>query len=156
MAIVSTRLAPNPAFLYEIKEDNQELWRLLDDLRQTFRQMPHALAKPLVAKLTALRDQLAMHFALEEFYGYMEDPIAVAPQLSDLADELRSEHATLFVQACALVEQAEDMDVQGPHLKALRDLGEDFDEFDRDLRRHESAEGDLILKSLDEDIGVGD
>ena len=39
-----------------------------------------------------------MHFALEDAYGYFEDAVAEAPRLSDMAEQLHSEHDGLFLE----------------------------------------------------------
>ena len=60
----------------------------------------------MVDLLIELQDQLALHFALEEAYGYFDDPIWVAPHISDLAESLRAEHVALYSELCDLAEQA--------------------------------------------------
>src|SRR5262245_65894974 len=98
----------NAAFLQEIKEVNQELWMLQADLRHRFqRPVAPGHCRFLVDKLCLLRDQLALHFSLEEAYGYFDDPVDVAPQLSRAADRLRSAHKGLYLAVCGLVERSE-------------------------------------------------
>src|SRR5262245_61954266 len=95
MTVITTTgtVTVNAAFLQEIKEVNQELWSLLADLRHRCqRPIAPGHCRLLIDKLCQLRDQLALHFSLEEAYGYFEDPVEVAPQLSRQAEMLRSEH----------------------------------------------------------------
>ena len=159
MAIVSTAtVTVNAAFLQEIKEVHQELWDLLDEVR-------HLTARPIslrsqcrkvVEMLSQLRDQLALHFALEEAYGYFDDPVAVAPRLCEAADSLRAEHGELYLLICELAEQAESWQRSGRLASLATHVSRDFQQFDRRLQIHEARENDLILAEYDDDIGVGD
>jgi hypothetical protein len=147
----------NAAFLAEIKEVNQELWRLLRDLRHRCqRPIAPSQCRHLVEQLCELRDQLALHFALEEAYGYFEEPVHVAPQLCRMADALRSEHKELYAELSQLVDQAERMFYDDQHAALALWIGPRFLEFDARLRDHEERENDLILEAFDGDIGVGD
>ena len=86
----------NAAFLQEIKEVDQELWSLLGDLRHRCqRPIAPGQCRLLIDKLCQLRDQLALHFSLEEAYGYFDDPVEVAPQLSRQA-----EHCSTSTKSC--------------------------------------------------------
>ena len=147
----------NAAFLQEIKEVNQELWMLQADLRHRFqRPVAPGHCRFLVDKLCLLRDQLALHFSLEEAYGYFDDPVDVAPQLSRAADRLRGEHKGLYLDLCELVERAERMFYDEQHAALALWLGPEFQEFDERLRSHEERENELIVEAYDADIGVGD
>ncbi len=77
----------NAAFLQEIKEVNQDLWKLLDEVKHLCGDAHYVQlqGRLVVDRIGELRDQLAMHFALEEAYGYFDDPIRVAPRLSAAA-----------------------------------------------------------------------
>ncbi len=111
MVTAQRTLTINAAFLLEIKEDNRELRQLLDDCAALLAR-PHGAGVELrrAAQLLGnLRDQLAMHFSLEEAYGYFDDAIDVAPRLSRQAEALRSQHPRLFVALCDLVEEAEQL-----------------------------------------------
>ena len=154
----STRtIAINAAFLQEIKEDNRELRDLLARGAETF--APAGLCRTTSARLVELLeqlcDQLAMHFALEEAYGYFEDAIDIAPALSGRADKLRREHLSLFSEACSLLDQCERMRRHEPRHGDLSQLAADFLQFHRCLSRHEQLEDELILASLSDETGVG-
>src|SRR6185295_2152678 len=100
----------NPAFLQEIKEVNQELWESFADLRhRCSRPLGPGMCRHLVDWLSELRDQLALHFALEEAYGYFDEPLEVAPQLGEKAERLRGEHRDLYSEFSDLVDRAEKM-----------------------------------------------
>ena len=170
MATSSTRtVTVNAAFLQEIKEVNEELWQLLKDVRQ-------ALADPLRVRsqrqrllemLELLRDSLALHFALEEAYGYFEDPVHVAPRLCAQAAELRNEHRVLYTQISDLVEAAAPEMVIGglqrfgnhrvlrPFAGPAWDLPQ-FAAFDNRFQLHEEREIELIQEEYGDDIGVTD
>ncbi len=150
------RLMINAAFLQEIKDDNRQLKSLWDRL------LP-LLARPetaqnhwseLIVGLAELRDQLAMHFSLEEAYGYFDDAVDAAPQLSVRAETLKSEHPKLFAQVRDLADRIGETDPeQTEHVGKLLAR---FDTFRRDFEQHEEAEVKLILESFDDDLGVGD
>ena len=148
----------NAAFLQEIKDVNQELWRLLEEVK-------HMCSRPisvrqssriLVDRLSVLRDQLALHFALEEAYGYFDDPVMVDPRLSVQANRLRDEHRQLYVKICELVEFAERLNHRGEWASWLTRVSVGFHAFYDQLQSHESNEQELILAAYDDDIGVGD
>jgi hypothetical protein len=147
----------NAAFLQEIKEVNQELWQVLGDLRHRFqRPIAPGQCRLLMDRLCLLRDQLALHFSLEEAYGYFDDPIDAAPQLTRAAEQLRGEHKELFLELCELVDHAERMFYEERHAALALWLGPEFLGFDRRLRTHEEREIELIYEAYEADIGVGD
>ncbi|MDX1947943.1 MAG: hemerythrin domain-containing protein [Pirellulaceae bacterium] len=156
-SVATGTVAVNAAFLQEIKEVNQELWDELADLRHRCqRPIAPGQCRLLIDKLGQFRDQLALHFALEEAYGYFDDPLDVAPRLSHQADLLRSEHRELYLDCCELVERAERMFYDEQHATLALWIGDEFLLFDERLRSHESRENDLIYEAYDEDIGGGD
>jgi hypothetical protein len=147
----------NAAFLEEIKEVNQELWELLGELRHRCqRPVAPAQGRHLIDKMCRLRDQLALHFSLEEAYGYFDDPVDVAPQLSTQAQRLRAEHKELYTDLCDLVDRAERMYYDEQYAELALWIGPEFLAFDERLREHESLEMDLITEAYSGDIGVGD
>jgi len=160
MATVSSRtVAINAAFLQEIKLDNTVLRGLLESLRRMVGQSwtKQAQAARFTLLLGELRDQLAMHFALEEAFGYYEDAVAQAPQLCDRAQALRGQHPELFTELCTLVDEAEDSaGLSLPLQRWSHRLIVAFRRFDRRLREHEHDENELIFAAFDDDIGVGD
>lgn len=148
----------NAAFLQEIKEDNHELTELLDSAALMFSpaRMVRTSPRQFVDVLSRLRDRLATHFALEEAFGYFEDAVDVAPHLTRAADSLRNEHSTLFLELCDLVEEAERLLYRESSSGVARRLANRFHDFHNRLKDHEARENELILDSLDCDIGVGD
>ena len=88
MVTAQRTLTINAAFLHEIKEDNRELRHLLDDCCGAAGAAASGGSRIAAGGqlLGKLRDQLAMHFSLEEAYGYFDDAIDVAPRLSRQAE----------------------------------------------------------------------
>ena len=148
----------NAAFLQEIKEDGRELQELLDRACETFstERLVETPRRRLVELLSRLCDQIAMHFALEEAYGYFDDAIDIAPGLSTQADSLRVEHERLFLDLCDIVEQAEQLLYHERSRGVLGKLGQRFGTFYQDLMDHEARENDLIVLSFDDDLGMQD
>ena len=106
-----SQITINAAFLQEIKEVNQELWQLLANLREVCASawMVRQHTGQFIDMLAELRDQLALHFALEEAYGYFEQPAFCPPTMSELATQLRGEHRQLYVLATQLAEAGEQL-----------------------------------------------
>ena len=157
-AMISTRTVTiNAAFLQEIKDVHQLLWITLDSLRR-LSDTPVASSsylRQLTSLLADLRDQLALHFSLEEAYGYFDDPVDVAPHVSQRAETLRNQHQELYLCVCDLVdccEQAHD----GRQFARATSLAERYRDFHERLVVHEEAESELIQEAYADDLGVGD
>ena len=150
------QLAVNAAFLKDIKDDNRGLKALMDKIRPLTAQLPVAVNHwpEMIGLFADLRDQLAMHFSLEEAYGYFEDAIITAPQLSVTAECLRSQHSGLFKQICELADLA--LEVSPDMEEQIEKFLVRFRRFQSDFEKHEEAELELILDAMDDDIGVGD
>lgn len=158
MAIVTRTVSINAAFLQEIKEDHHELRQLFHHTTGMLgrpRWMPRELDR-LVDMFCKLRDQLAMHFSLEEAYGYFEDALSAAPHLSRRADRLRSQHYELYEELCGLTERAEQLLYHEAPTSRRGELADDFRRFYERFQQHELHENDLILEALQKDIGAGD
>ncbi len=158
MAIVTSTVTVNAAFLQEIKEDNRELTQLLKRSESACRRVKASPASSgsLAELLVLVRDQLAFHFALEEAYGYFEHAVDEAPRLSERAMALRSEHETLYLEICSIAEEAESMRLGRQARRRVHSVAQDFLLFYQRLKEHETDETELILQALDDDIGVGD
>jgi hypothetical protein len=158
MTVITRTVTVNAAFLQEIKEDARELWSQFQRLEVCLlvESPPRMSRRQLYAALTQLRDQLAMHFALEEAYGYFEDAIEVAPWLSMKADSLRGEHDNFYDEACQLVDQAEQLLHREVPGRLLAELVDRFGQFYEGFQKHESAENQLIQQAFNEDMGGWD
>jgi hypothetical protein len=142
----------NPAFLQEIKEVNEELWQLLAELRHRCqRPSGPGPCRRLIDQLELLRDQLAMHFALEEAFGYFDDPAFVPVRIGDSAEKLRQEHRALYVRIVKLAERADRLFQTIKHEVLALWLATEFEKFDRALTDHESRENELIMDAYEID-----
>lgn len=158
MAIATRTVAINAAFLQEIKDDHHELRQLLHHTAAMLGRpawMPIECDR-LVELFGKLRDQLGMHFSLEEAYGYFEDALVVAPHMSRRAERLRSQHYELYSELCRLTERAEQLQYHEAPDSSARGLAEDFRRFSERFQQHELHECDLILEALNEELGAGD
>ena len=158
MLIANRTLTVNAAFLQEIKDDDHDLQELWDEVLQTNHEARDGLASAarVAESLGRLRDQLALHFSLEEAYGYFECAVDVAPWLNERASTLRREHQDLYLELCDLVELAEKCVYRKRSVRALPHLFANFDRFYEHFHKHESDENELIFMAFDDDIGVGD
>lgn len=136
----------NPAFLQEIKDSNLSLWHAMDALHSIFSPSEDraAILNRLVPLLGELRDLLALQFALEETYGYVEVPAAVAPVNNHLLQDIRSQHCTLYLSINELAEQAEELQYRGYVSEKVDALLAEVRAFELRFRDHERMESDLI------------
>lgn len=148
----------NSAFLQEIKDVNQQLWDLIDEVRQLCKSELRNQwdCYRLCSRFELLRDQLATHFSLEEAYGYFDDPVSVAPRLSERVERLRQEHCTLYFRLAELVEFVQRLNQRRRLRYGISRVDLEFGGFYQDLLRHEDDECCLILEAYDDDVGVGD
>ena len=143
----STRtVTVNAAFLQEIKEVNEELWQFFKDVQRMLSEplRERSRRRRFIAKLEQLRDQVALHFALEEAYGYFESPLHVVAHLCETAATLRAEHRNLYTQLCDLVEDAQQWDYEGQWSLFRSQLAAEFLAFHNRFQLHESRELELI------------
>ena len=148
----------NAAFLQELKDVNLELWQLLAECRR-YCEQPLGAQRPcteFVQRLGDLCDKLAMHFALEEAYGYFDDPLQVPPRLSQRCGALRGEHGSLYVELVSLVEQSEQLLYERKLSVLANELPPQFARFHQRLMDHEACEMELIQEVFADDIGEGD
>jgi hypothetical protein len=103
-----------------------------------------------------LRDKLALHFALEDAYGYFEDPLDVPAHLAQRALDLREEHAGLYVALSELAEEADDLLHERKLSGFTTTVPRQFEEFCERFATHEAREVELIQNAFVEDIGAGD
>ncbi len=148
----------NAAFLQEIKEVNEDLWKLLSAVKELCSDPQHVQqqGRKVASELGDLRDKLAMHFALEEAYGYFDGPVHVAPHLSERASSLRDEHQVLYAMIRDLADETDELDRAGKLRENCALVVERFCIFHDQFQQHENRENELILDAYDSDIGVGD
>ncbi len=149
-------LSVNAAFLKDIKDDNQHLKQLLDKISFLSSHVQTASNhwREFVELLGDLRDQLALHFSLEEAYGYFDDAIDTAPQLSTIAECLRGEHPKLFEFIRDIADRAPEVPYENE--EKVSALLARVEAFRHKFAAHEENELKLILEAFDDGIGVGD
>ncbi|MEX0938798.1 MAG: hypothetical protein WDZ59_13130 [Pirellulales bacterium] len=148
----------NTAFLEDIKRDNIRLKSLLQEARSVCEACPFGRVWRirLATLLGDLRDVLALHFTLEEFYGYFEEPLAVAPHLAERAKRLRAQHVDLYDAISFLADMAADLAAAGDDVFRVQQLATCYIQFHNRLLEHEAGEDELITDAYNVDIGVGD
>lgn len=156
MGIIVQTFTVDPAFLQEIKEDDRRLKLVLERFRRLVfnRDLAESNLPLVVVLVPVVRDCLAFHFALEEAFGYFEDPIAIAPRLCERVATLRAEHGELYADIATIADMLEDWETGTTvDFRTIRDACQAF------LRRydlHEAAENALMVRAFNEDVGVGD
>jgi hypothetical protein len=147
----------NAAFLQEIKDVHEELWQLLANVRELCSSswMVRQHTGQFTDMLIDLRDQLALHFALEEAYGYFEDPVYAPPFVAEKAEQLRAQHRHLYLLASELAEAAEQWQFDGNLAAIVNGLPSQFAQLDSELLTHEACEIELIQSQFVE-LGTGD
>lgn len=144
----------NGAFLAEIKEDNRQLRDILWRLQQLCSRGAKRVEPERLSELLGeLRDNLSMHFALEATYGYIEEPVAVAPYLEARSSTLQREHESLFREIVEIADQAESLLYPHRQRTQKRKVIDRFEEFRNRLMTHESAENDLVCEAFQRDLG---
>jgi len=141
----------NAAFLQEIKEVNEELWDMLGEARWLCGEPRHIRnhGRRAVDVLAGLRDQLAMQFAVEEAYGYFDDPVHVSPALSASANRVRGEHQMLFASIRDLADEVDDLYRRGQLSEDAARVARLFRAYCDHFQRHENDENRLILDVWD-------
>ena len=150
------QLTVNAAFLKDIKDDNHDLKEILDKITPLSAHPQTAVNHwpEFVQLLEQLCDQLALHFSLEEAYGYFDDAVNHAPELTITAECLRGQHSKLFNTIRSLADKS--LEVAIDNLDHVGKFLRSYHSFRQDFVKHEEAELKLILDALEDDIGVGD
>jgi hypothetical protein len=139
----------NAAFFRELKVESVHLQCLLDRLESLLLQTRPSRDRILALADLAdqLRRELASRFALEETYGYFERPLAVAPELGEVAVALREQHKSLYGEICEVADYlaflvwSTDSDATDHEADLIP-----FVVFCIHLQHHENAENALILE----------
>ena len=89
-------LTVNAPFFQEIKDDHQQLQKLIADLDELIenRLVLSDHPRQFLELIDQLVDQLALHFTLEEAYGYFEHALEEAPRFHDQAVTARPAQRT--------------------------------------------------------------
>ena len=148
-------LAVNSAFMQEIKDGNPSLTNAMQQMHQvcsskesSSKENSLQVSRQLTKVLNALRVELALQFALEESYGYVEVSESLLQDLSEAAQSTKAEHNALYGAITELAEAAEELQYRGVEMEQLTVLIGDTSQFSQRLRDHEQAENDLIDQSF--------
>lgn len=149
MHTTTKTLGVNAAFLQEIKDSNPDLAHAIHDVRCTCHSddVPAKTARRLVRLLDELRDCLALQFALEESFGYIECPKTVSHTLAEIAERARGQHCGLYLEISGLCEQAEELQYRGFACDHVRQLIHETEQFEARLIDHERLEAELIERA---------
>ncbi len=142
--------AINAAFLQEIKQDGQDLRELLE-CTQVLLIGPSWVRQPhrLLHLLEELRDQLALHFSLEETYGYGALDSERSARHGAQVRALHAQHQQLYLDICEIVEAAEQLLYREIPAAELEPLVVRFATFLGDLHEHETHENEMITQAFD-------
>lgn len=148
MTTPTSAVTINTAFLLEIKEDNTELEDLLTESRAAAADIATRTSgwQQFVELLWHLRDNVAMHFVLEEAYGYFDNPSSDTTELGPDTASVRAQHETLYAELCSIVDHAEQrLYGERPHVPA-RQIAQELIAFCDHLLEHDVQEHALILE----------
>lgn len=148
----------NAAFLEEVKTIHHELWHLLEatKLMCSKQQRTSHWQAQFVKSMEELRDLFAMQFALEEGYGYFDEPAFVESNTSERARTLRNDHKLLYQEINEIAEWLVDLRHTGDLAMQMAEVKLRFESFCEKLQTHEKQEQELIFEAYCDDIGTGD
>ena len=150
-------LTINAAFLQEVKEVNQDLWAVLEEIRGLCTTRERCAEHRRWVNLIAdLRDHLALHFALEEAFGYFERPARRGAGTESGGHPVAEEHKSLYAIVRDLADDVDAEDRAGTLVRHAPRLAERFNAYYDSLQRHEMEENELILSIYDRDSGTVD
>lgn len=110
-------------------------------------------AREVLVRLTELRDTLKDHFANEEEHGLLPDNDANAPRLETKADQLQKQHEELLQRLSTVIMT---VPVTNENPSAWSAAKGHFEDFRKQLERHEREEIDLVQTASGVNLGVGD
>ncbi len=140
----------------ELREDSSHLHQLT-------RAIDALLAHPRIASnhwselqvlFSELRDQLSLHFSLEEAEEYLNISCDANPECICTAEYLKLQHAELFENIRGVADAA--LDIPSDNERRMNAIVARYRRFRRSLDAHEEAEWNLVQRAFDEDLGVGD
>lgn len=144
-----------PEYIQDIDDDNRHLHTLMTALGALINNrlvLRNHLTR-LVTLLNEFRDQLAVHFTLEEAYGYFDDAIDSAPRLAASASRLREEHSELFAMLVAIADEANDASAHQFPAAQVNKIVQLLHDFNAVLNEHEKNELRLAFEALHRDLG---
>jgi hypothetical protein len=106
--------------------------------------------------LDHLVELVRSYFALEETYGYFEDPVFVGAAYSQRVSDLRAEHKSLLAEINQLSDHTARLLYNGRLPHSANSILARFGVFCDQLERHEYRERELITEGFSVDLGCGD
>ncbi len=139
-------------FFEMIKREHSEL---IDMMAHVRRALASDIRDPggVNQLIGELYERIVSHFHHEEDGGYLSEALELAPRLTPLAEKLHEQHETLgelLGELRGLAQQREDTD------SWWKTLSDTFNNFSRELLRHEAAEDKLVQEAFTQDVGTGD
>ena len=104
--------------------------------------------------LTDLAEHLRRHFRLEEEGGYLSVDPELDPGKRRIVQTLLDQHRDFERRLAAVLDRARRAEEAGVRLP--QDFAATVDELLDEIRRHESAENELLQKLVLHDLGGGD
>ena len=148
-------LTLNVAFLNDIKQDTEKPDELIGELKRLLMRSEFGEPSRLVFLLSRLRDELETYFALEEFYGYFDSAKTSHSRISLQAEGLQSQHETIYLEVCELVEMAESaLYREKPIEQSWPAIVAGFHSFVQNFHSHEQQEQELMMQLCNDDLGV--
>src|SRR5262245_45018033 len=114
-----------------------QVWEENDDASGT---------QPLIAGLSAIRQELAQHFAEEEAGGCLEEAVARCPSLSGEAKRIQAEHGRLVDSVDDLIQQCRR--TRRRTRRDVRALEQELRAVAHELRRHEEEENQILERGF--------
>ncbi|QDU04468.1 hypothetical protein V6x_41960 [Gimesia chilikensis] len=142
-----TRVSINAAFLKEIKDDNLKLYSLLENLRAFCSVDASLILNPEAFSMLVndFRDQLAMHFTLEETFGYLDLADEVDEIICTKSDRLRKQHIDLYLEIASIADAVQDALYPELNENAYAKQVSRLNDFYHAFQNHEALEFDLIM-----------
>ncbi|HUG92659.1 MAG TPA: hemerythrin domain-containing protein [Planctomycetaceae bacterium] len=105
------------------------------------------------SRVRMLRRRLTKHFAMEEHGGYLAEALAVAPQFTREAAELRGQHRELLDGLDRLTDGLAAVE---PPFQGWQDACRQLNDILNHLRDHEAAENRIVQAAVEDDLGPGE
>jgi iron-sulfur cluster repair protein YtfE (RIC family) len=156
--MISSGRFSNSTVRADMQRDYRELRDLLCIAKDSLgiaTDRPAYPPRQIAITLRQLQHRLAVHFTLEEAFGYGEEERLRAPWLSQKAAQLRSEHDHIFARLKTIVKSADQL-LEPEPTSSVEEISAMFEDFTIDLRLHEDRDAELLLSIFDDDLGVGD
>ena len=148
MAILETQLDIN----HRIRHEHEHLRDVLGVVNRIL-AAHRSSAEDVVDQLSALREELEMHFHTEEAEGFFEELTEMAPRLMRHTTKLCQDHVRMLNEMGELVFQASHGDGSADWWSLMEQT---FRDFSKALMQHEHRENELLQEAFGDDLGSHD